>query len=234
MSKLREKFGVPPFSVLDTRQKYWQDGKDCYQELKALSGRDETLVYAKSAQGTSIYALRNRMREENGKDPSWEEIISEAKKRGYSLLSGTSIFDPFLCEILYRWFCPKNGAILDPFTGGASRGAVACHLDYKYEGFDVRWEQIKSNLELCERYLNGKRKPIYHYSSSENMSKLLSGRAFDMVFSCPPYFDLERYSKQENDLSNMDFDGFKASYKSIIQQSVSLLKDNRFAVFVIS
>jgi hypothetical protein len=37
----------------------------------------------------------------------------------------TSIFDPVLCEIAYRWFCPSGGTVLDPFAGGSVRGIVA-------------------------------------------------------------------------------------------------------------
>ncbi|HXF87125.1 MAG TPA: hypothetical protein VNK48_02075 [Xanthobacteraceae bacterium] len=42
--------------------------------------------------------------------------------------SGTSIFDPVLCEIAYRWFCPPGGSVLDPFAGGSVRGIVASRL----------------------------------------------------------------------------------------------------------
>ena len=35
-------------------------------------------------------------------------------------VSGTSIFDPVLCEIAYRWFSPVGGLILDPFAGSGS------------------------------------------------------------------------------------------------------------------
>lgn len=38
--------------------------------------------------------------------------------------SGTSIFDPVLCELAYRWFSPVGGLILDPFAGGSVRGIV--------------------------------------------------------------------------------------------------------------
>ena len=33
-----------------------------------------------------------------------------------------SIFDPVVCEIAYRWFCPPAGIVLDPFAGGSVRG----------------------------------------------------------------------------------------------------------------
>ena len=35
--------------------------------------------------------------------------------------ASTSIFDPVLTEIAYRWFCPSGGKILDAFAGGSVR-----------------------------------------------------------------------------------------------------------------
>jgi hypothetical protein len=42
--------------------------------------------------------------------------------------SGTSIFDPVLCELAYAWFSPPGGIVLDPFAGGSVRGMVASKL----------------------------------------------------------------------------------------------------------
>lgn len=42
--------------------------------------------------------------------------------------SDTSIFDPVLCELVYRWFSPESGTVLDPFAGGSVRGIVASKL----------------------------------------------------------------------------------------------------------
>jgi tRNA1(Val) A37 N6-methylase TrmN6 len=57
---------------------------------------------------------------------------------------------------------------------------------------------------------------------------------FDFVYSCPPYYDLEQYSDDPNDLSNIDsYDEFLRSYRSIIAKSCALLKDDRFACFVV-
>ena len=56
---------------------------------------------------------------------------------------------------------------------------------------------------------------------------------FRSIFSCPPYFDLEVYSDDPEDLSNMDWNVFKDEYKKIIQRTVSHLKENRFACFVV-
>ena len=64
--------------------------------------------------------------------------------------SGTSIFDPVLCEIIYRWFCPVGGSIIDPFAGGSVRGIVASYLGFRYTGIELRAEQVKANEEQAE------------------------------------------------------------------------------------
>lgn len=61
------------------------------------------------------------------------------------LSSGTSIFDPVLCELAYRWFSPVGGRVLDPFAGGSVRGIVAAALGRRYVGVDLRGEQIEAN-----------------------------------------------------------------------------------------
>ena len=44
-----------------------------------------------------------------------------------------------------------------------------------------------------------------------------------MVFSCPPYADLEVYSDLDGDISNMDYPHFIDAYRSIIKKSIDKL-----------
>jgi DNA modification methylase len=146
------------------------------------------------------------------------------------MAAGTSIFDPVLCELAYRWFCPKEAIILDPFAGGSVRGIVAEYLGYHYVGIDLRPEQIAANqVQAARLNLN----PTWHVGDSRDLNKLID-KPVDFVFSCPPYFDLELYSENEQDLSNAgEYAKFLESYRAIISQAVTLLKDNRFACFVV-
>ena len=56
---------------------------------------------------------------------------------------------------------------------------------------------------------------------------------YDFIFSCPPYGDLEVYSDDPLDLSTMDFNDFISTYNKIISACVSMLKEDRFACFVV-
>jgi hypothetical protein len=54
-----------------------------------------------------------------------------------------------------------------------------------------------------------------------------------MIFSCPPYADLEVYSDLAGDISNKSYNDFLPLYESIIYKSVKLLKSGGYAVFVV-
>lgn len=231
---LQSKFLIPPFSILDSRQGYWRDRKRAWISLGIESelGRDGGLVFAKSAQNPGVYTLRNKMREKLGYDPSWDEIIAEAEKKGVYLASGTSIFDPVLCEVLYTWYSRKGHRVLDPFAGGSVRGVVAAHIGREYTGVELRAEQVEANIAQLDRF-DIETEPSWITGDSMEIDTLAAGE-YDMIFSCPPYLDLEKYSDLPNDISNMKYDDFMSNYRTIIAKAGAMLRDNRFAAWVIS
>jgi 16S rRNA G966 N2-methylase RsmD len=149
--------------------------------------------------------------------------------------NGTSVFDPVLTEICYKWFTPNLGAkIIDPFAGGSVRGIVASKLGYEYYGCDLREEQIVANRKQAEQICEFDKQPVWVADDSKNIQshyKDIGG--FDLVFSCPPYADLEVYSDNVNDISNMSYDNFVLAYSDIIYKTCEMLKDNRFAIFIV-
>lgn len=231
---LTERFLIPPFSVLDTKQAYWMDRRKQWESLgfDSQKSREEVYLMADSAQSPEIYELKNELRKTLKREPSWEEVIRVAEKRGMNTYSGASIFDPVLAEISYLWFCPTNGKILDPFAGGSVRGIVANYLGFNYTGIDLRKEQVEENINQADLIFKDVH-PLWLVGDSNKVLDDLNEK-FDFIFSCPPYHDLEVYSEDEADLSNMSYDDFITIYKEIIQKSISKLKDDRFACFVVS
>jgi DNA modification methylase len=148
-------------------------------------------------------------------------------------INGTSVFDPVLCEIAYRWFCAPGGMVLDPFAGGSVRGIVAAYLGRKYTGIELRPEQIEANRAQAVKIVPNNQ-PQWIEGDSRNIPDLLPADfEADLLFSCPPYADLEVYSDDPRDLSNMDYQQFKKAYFEIIAKAAAKLKNNRFACFVV-
>lgn len=269
-ASLADRFIVPPFSVLDARQGYWQKRKRMWLELGIQSelGRGENeLGLSDQARGDSLNHYRNNaapggaalplVKGSNGYEGRGNVFKAEdyGSQRRYAKAynigmqankdnnwqvednqgSGTSIFDPVLCELAYRWFCPPGGIVLDPFAGGSVRGIVAWKLGRGYSGVELRPEQAEANYAQAEVIFAEETADVlieWKVGDALDVKELCPG-LYDMVFSCPPYFDLERYSDDPRDLSNMDYPTFLRVYRNIIAQSCSMLRDNRFAVWVV-
>jgi hypothetical protein len=146
--------------------------------------------------------------------------------------TGTSIFDPVLCEIAYRWFCPEGGVVLDPFAGGSVRGIIASKLGRRYFGIELRPEQVEANkaqMAICR----GGPAPDWRIGDSRQIAKLAGDVRADLLFSCPPYWNLEVYSDDPADLSTFGKDEFFKAHAQIIRDGVARLRDDRFCVWVV-
>ena len=321
-AKLAERFIVPPFSVFDARQGYWQERKRAWLALGIRSelGRGETTRAGSpndrrpSATGEGQYdggdAFRYHNKEvspagsprpaaqlENGhtvrgdgrgRRLTWvtgerpvEDLDETSRKNlaagrkglgrvfGQDLMrgehevgtmgahplhgptgsqnpdgslsyqpsnrgegqTGTSMFDPVLCELAYRWFCPPNGLILDPFAGGSVRGIVGAYLGRRYVGIDLSELQIAANLEQGMRIIPNNL-PQWIVGDSLEVGSLAPG-VYDFVFTCPPYANLEVYSNDPRDLSTMPYAAFLDTFRRIIAACVGMLKPNRFAAICV-
>jgi hypothetical protein len=217
---LRDKFLEPPFSILDGRGGEWQRRK---QEWKRLGIESEKGREAECMPGNFGGELNGEGLDKYGRKP----------------MTGTSVFDPALCELMYNWFCPPNGKILDPFAGGSVRGIVANYLGFKYTGIELRGEQVASNYEQAKTIVPHN---IPEWITGDSERVLLdmqmafstqTGDYYDFLFTCPPYHDLEVYSDDPNDLSNMPYDKFLEKYSSIITKAVGMMRADSFAVIVV-
>ncbi len=209
--KLSDRFIIPPFSILDTQQGDWQKRKNYWKSIgiKSEIGREENLIGA----------------------PDLPQYADNGTK---GVAPQSSIFDPVLCELSYQWFNVPKGKILDPFGGGSVRGIVASKLGFEYLGNDLRQEQIEANRINAKEVLGeSENYPVWTSGDSLNIDKIAKGYEADMIFSCPPYADLEVYSDLKEDISNMPYKEFISIYREIIRKSCEILKQNRFAVFVV-
>ena len=208
-----ERFLFSPFTVLDAKSGDWMERKRAWLALGLRSeiGRSESLAYNTTKTKADFW-----------RDKMGAEFESND--------NGTSVFDPVLCELAYRWFCGGGGQVVDPFAGGSVRGIIAAQLGLNYWGCDLRAEQVAANREqaatICDAVM-----PTW--VCGDSMETLADAPAADFIFSCPPYGDLEVYSDDPADLSSMEWHTFVAAYKRIILRAVGRLKDDRFACFVV-
>jgi DNA modification methylase len=221
-----DRFTFPPFTILDAKQGDWQERKREWIALgiKSEEGRGDNLLMGDGVDEFDKY--RNQEKSKFGK--CMPEDMAE--KYGRAPMNATSIFDPVICELMYKWFCSKDGQIIDPFAGGSVRGIVAGALGRKYWGCDLRQAQINANIKQgLDLFPDADIKWV----CGDSLVTMGQAPEADFLFSCPPYGDLEVYSDEKDDLSNMNHIEFIDAYQKIIANSVNRLKNNRFAAFVV-
>jgi hypothetical protein len=199
-SPVSQKFVIPPFTVLNAREGDWQERKRAWKEM-GIQGEV----------GRNDNLLK------------YSETTSLGEK-------DTSIFDPVICELSYRWFTADGWQMVDPFAGGSVRGIVASCLGRKYWGGELREEQVAANRTQAEGICAA---PLPEWVCGDSTVTLDDAPTSDFVFSCPPYGDLEVYSDDPQDLSAMDWPAFLVAYRAIIAKACGKLKQDRFACFVV-
>lgn len=173
----------------------------------------------------------------------WRDIINDkgqaradaipytlnSEKYGKTFESDVSILDPVLSEIAVQWFCPPDGTCYDCFAGDTVFGYVSSYMGHNFTGIELRQEQVDFNIEAV------KGMPAkYICDDGRNILNHIEQQSQDMLFSCPPYYDLEVYSDMENDASNQEtYDDFYSILDTAFTNAIKALKDNRFAVIVV-
>ena len=248
LGRLRQRFGCPPFSVLNARDGLWQQRKRAWIGLgiKSEEGRTQEGPYHLGKGGGTLLEYTSDTRKrgrklgtcgENTRQIQRGEYIGFDGKpntsgKGSDCTSGTSVFDPVLCELIYNWWCPLGGIVVDPFAGGSVRGIVASVLGLKYWGCELRPEQVEANKRQLTEVIRGRYKP--RWVCGDSTDELFRSPRADFLFSCPPYGNLEKYSEDPRDLSNMSYEDFLSCYEAIVDGACKQLKDHRFACFVVA
>lgn len=131
----------------------------------------------------------------------------------------------------------------DPFAGGSVRGIVAAKLGYAYYGVELSARQVEENRRQASRICRDcLHQPVWIIGDGEDFVRLVRGALerdqretkLDMLITCPPYYNLEKYNSGPGDLSMLgSYEDFLAKYGRIIANATSLLKEQHFAIFVV-
>jgi hypothetical protein len=103
-----------------------------------------------------------------------------------------SVLDPVACEVILRFFMPKEGRLVyNPFGGGVQFGFISGASGFRYVASEIRQNQCDANNKICAGF-DGVR-----WEKSDSSTYQPDERP-DLVFTCPPYYRVERY---------VDYDG---------------------------
>lgn len=150
--------------------------------------------------------------------------------KGKSFNGNASVLDPVACEVILRFFMPTKGKrVYNPFGGGVQFGFVTGSYGYGYVASEIRQNQCDANNILCQDFKSAK------WVKADSSTYTPKGK-FDLCFSCPPYYKVEKYIDYEGkipegELNNIPTYGeFRDTLFAGYKKAIDALKDNRFFV----
>jgi hypothetical protein len=162
-----------------------------------------------------------------------ERTVEDGKvvtKKGKSFNGNASVLDPVACEVILRFFMPTDGRrVYNPFGGGVQFGFVSADYGYEYVASEIRQNQCDANNALCKD-LNSAT-----WIQSDSSTYTPEGE-FDLCFTCPPYYKVEKYVDYEGvipdgELNEMStYEEFRDTLFAGYKKAIDVLKDNRFFV----
>ena len=179
--------------------------------------------------------LRRRVRDwkrltgETGHTGERAEVMRQDHDSVYT--ATYSVFPAPLMEwIILRYGGPVGGKILDAFAGGPPRGLVSSIMGMEYHGVEIRKQQIEENLAVIKKL----KLDNVHYHLGDARFIDLDIDDFDAAITCPPYYDLEVYSEQPDDISNFSsYDEFNGAMWLAAHAHFPRLKPGAFACIVV-
>lgn len=224
-------------------------GLDCWQPDQAADGGDGGTDGSSSATGKHgslsdkfiappFTVLDTRQGYWRERKAMWRELIADNGESREGTLdtamlsqlnNGVSLLDPVMAEIVCRWFGIEGGNAFDCFAGDTVFGYVAATLGMNFTGIELREEQAQLNNERVEGM-----SARYICDDGQNVGRHIAAGSQDLLFSCPPYYDLEVYSDKPNDASNQPtYEAFLGILENAFASAIGCLKENRFAVVVV-
>jgi hypothetical protein len=149
---------------------------------------------------------------------------------GHSHNGNASVLDPVACEVVLRFFIPKNGRrVYNPFGGGVQFGIISGSSGYQYIASEIRKNQCDANNKLCSHF------QCVKWIQSDSSTYDPDGM-FDLVFTCPPYYKVETYLDYDGqpphgEINSMStYEEFKKTLFSGYKKAAEHLNDNCFFV----
>ena len=142
-----------------------------------------------------------------------------------------SEFHAGMAENIIRYWSLPGARIVDPFAGRATRAVVSTKLGRDYYGYEITPTTHKRVVNHFEKI--GVKTNLYLSDGTE--LKETPDNFSDLIFTCPPYYNIEKYESVDGQLSDCkSYDSFMEMVDKCAQNCFRVAKDGSFCVWVVA
>lgn len=148
-------------------------------------------------------------------------------------------FIPQVPRQLFTRYTKKGDWILDPFMGSGTSLIEAQRMGRNSIGIELQSEVAKEVLGRLRQELNPNCSTNVWVADSktidmENILRTYNIKKYQFAIFHPPYWDIIKFSENENDLSNTKtLEEFLDSFGQVIDNTTQYLEKNRYCAVVI-
>lgn len=206
------------------------------QESKAVERHAERALagkYDETDQSHKGYPSLLKIREVSGKSIRGKE-------------GGVSRYPASICRRLVIHFTEPGETVYDPCSGHNSRMQVVWELGRNYIGYDISQDYIDMNKEVMKQLLGQSAQSqtwllgmepqaTVELYCRDNSQCHLKDSSIDFTFSSPPYWDLEYYGDEPEQLGwGKSYPEFLDGMQQMMSEQYRVLKPGRFCALSVN
>jgi len=216
--RMLERFGFIPMSI-----------------LKLARGRLSGQMYIYQYENPARHGAKDPKKKKRRtllKDAGYSNFktipVSQAKSKGGGYMV-SSIMPAELVDFFVKYYCKPGDTYIDPFMGQGIQLQVAHLRGLNYIGYDISREFFKYIELVAGKIDNGKTKIELHCHDARDLSAVADGVA-DFCFTSPPYWNIEYYGDEPEQLGNNTYPAFLADMKQVAAELHRVMKPGGVAV----
>lgn len=226
-----------------------QKSRDFRKGFKSKYGEVFTSIWKVNfSKNKLVEDPRTRQEEVSYTETHKEEFLGLEKKKlakafstsGKSVRAGAESTLPYnILERCLKFYSEQNDVFLDPTMGDMTVMTCAYNLSRNFIGYDISKKNFDINAALKEKLLGrAAQKKLYekkifidiYHKSGENMVDV-NNDSVDFIFFSPPYWDLEFYGTEEEQLGyNKTYEQFLEGLFKVIKECHRTIKSNKYCV----
>ena len=146
------------------------------------------------------------------------------------LLDNFGASNPVVAAQILALYAHAGCRVVDPFAGRGTYVTLAAKAGCQSVGIELNKDKVKDVNALIKAESIDNAKVIQ--GDARDLASIVPHESTDLLFTCPPYWNAERYNGGDKDLSMVGEDDFEVAIAQVVRAAFDILCPGGFSVWV--